>query len=549
TGTTKGDTWHFKTTEITLGTPIDKVYRKKLVALADDTFWYEDSNHELVSLGNLKIGEDGGLDLTKPVSMVTAYQKVFIINGSVKKIVDFSNTRLTVSSMSHIPVRGGLLSQINGALMVIDFVDNDNKYIYGFVTNGTFAAGSDACVTEDGTGYDYSVTAVRAAQDEPAVYDWTVYPHDDDTSSVKVNGTMPDEPTIITLYRGKIILSGDPNSPHVIYMSEMANPFNFSYGGDSQISASAISGGYVGEIGDVITAVIPYKDDYAIIGCSQAMWLLRGDPVAGGSIDQISFSTGLFDKTSYTWDSEGNLYFLDSNGIYVLPAGFGAVNNISKDILPDFVDDTALTPDVHRVTMTYDRQKHGILICKTDVDNGNNQNFWFDLRTGGLFPEEYPADCSVYSSSYYPADEPQYRKLFLGCRDGFIRSFDTALAKDQTRDSEQAINSYMLIGPGQIASEDTQSLLTQLIFVLSNDSDTIDYELYTSLVAESAVVNAQDDNVPAQFIGTISGGISFTIRPRIRGSFLILKLSNNALDETWAFEKITGQLVYAGIAK
>ncbi|MDD5457870.1 MAG: hypothetical protein PHF37_00530 [Phycisphaerae bacterium] len=548
-GTVKGDTWHFKTIEVQLGTPIEKVYRKKLIALADDKFWYEDANHILTNLGNLEIVAGDGLDLTKPVSIVSAYQKVFIVNGSVKKVVDFSNTRLTVSTMTHIPLRGGILTQANGAAMVIDYVDTQYKYIYGFVTNGTFASGQTASVTEEGVGYNYSVTAVRNVSAIPLYYNWQVYPNDDDTANEKVNGKMPDEPTIVALYRGRIVLSGDKNSPHVIYMSEVANPFNFSYGGDDAVGAAAASGGYLGNIGDIVTACIPYRDDYMLIGCSQTMWLMRGDPASGGSIDQISFTAGLFDKTSFAWDSEDNLYFLDCNGIYLIPAGFGAVAKLTQNTLPDFNTEFALTPDVHRVTFAYDRKKHGLLICKTDVDTGDNQDFWLDLRTSGFFPEKYPADCSVYSADYYSADDPAYRELLLGCRDGYIRVFDMRLYKDQANDTEQPIESYMLIGPGQIASENMQSILTEILFVLSEESNMLDYELYTAKTAQAAVKAAQDDQVAPNSSGIISAGISSTIRPRCRGAYLILKISNSVADRSFAFEKITGKLKEAGVLR
>ncbi|MGH2272154.1 hypothetical protein ACQ9LF_10175 [Anaerohalosphaeraceae bacterium U12dextr] len=545
-GTTKGDTWHFKTIQVQLGTPIEKVYRKKLIALADNAFWYENASHNLVRLGNLQIVSGDGLDLTKPVSMLAAYQKVFIVNGSSKKVVDFSNTRLTVSTLTHIPQRGCILTQANGAAMVIDYIDRTNKYIYGFVTNGAFVTGQTASVTEDGIGHDYSVTAVRNISAEPLYYNWQVYPHNDDTATVKVNGTMPEEPTILALYRGRIVQSGDKNSPHIVYMAQIANPFNFSYGGDDVVGAVAQSSGYAGNIGDIVTAIIPYRDDYMIIGCSQTMWLMRGDPASGGSIDQISFTAGLFDKTSFAWDSEDNLYFLDCNGIYRIPAGFGAVEKLTQNTLPDFNTEFALTPDVHRVTVVYDRKKHGILICKTDVDTGDNQNYWLDLRTSGFFPEHYPADCSVYAAGYYSADDPAYRELLLGCRDGYIRIFDPRLYKDQASSSEAAIQSWMLIGPGHIAAENKQGILTHLLFVLSEESSQLAYELFTDTTAQAAIRAALTESAGADFKGTIRAGLSAMIRPRCRGAYLVMKLGNQTLDRSWAFEKITADIRQAG---
>jgi hypothetical protein len=359
---------------------------------------------------------------------------------------------------------------------------------------------------------------------------------------------MPQEPTILALYRGRIVMAGDRNSPHVVYMSQSANPYNFSYSEDDYVSAAALSGGFAGNIGDIVTAIVPYKDDYMLIGCSQSIWLLRGDPAAGGSIDQISFTVGIFDKTSYDWDSQENLYFIDSNGIYKIPAGFGAVVKLTENVLPDFNDQFSLAPNVHRITVKYDRQNHGILFSKTDLDTGLNENFWLDLRTGGFFPEDYPADCSIYCGCFYTADDPAYRKMLVGCGDGYIRVFDDSLYKDQTSDSYSAIDSFAVVGPLNISFDDASAILTQIIFNLPSQSNLIDYKLYAEKDAQDSVSKAVNNQTP-DWSGTLEAGLSFTIRPRIRGTYLALKLSNNIIDRTWGLEKIIAQTKTAGVLR
>lgn len=551
-GTATGDVWSFTTVSANIGAPLDKAYITKLVALANDTFWYEGADKAMTSLGNLEISSDGGLDLTKDADMVSAFQKTFVVNGTLKKVIDYSNTRLTVTGLStHIPVRGTIFNQDStGAAMVIDFIDLANNYIYGFVYAGTFTTAA-ATTTEEGVGYNYTVTAVQAVSITPTFYNWQVYPHDDDSPSTDeiVNGKMPVEPTILAKYRGKIVQAGDPSSPHVIYMAELGNPFNYSYGDDSAIAAAAVSGGYIGEIGDIVTALIPYTDDYMIIGSSQSLWLMRGDPTVGGQIDQLDFAIGIFDKRSFAWDTHGNLYFLDINGIYRIPPGFGPAQSLTADTIPDFADEFPLTPGAHRVSMKFDHKKLGITICKTDVDTGENENFWFDLRTGGFFPEKYPDSCSAYCQHYYKADDKNDRKLLVGCSDGYIRAFEPALHKDQTTTGYDPIESFTLIGPGRIGRQDRNGRLTQINFVMAEESNAISYELYAKANAETAVKAALNDAVQPVVSGTASAGRSNTQRPRAMGAYVVLKLSNNLLDETWAIEKITGKAMPAGAVR
>jgi hypothetical protein len=107
----------------------------------------------------------------------------------------------------------------------------------------------------------------------------------------------------------------------------------------------------------------------------------------------------------------------------------------------------------------------------------------------------------------------------------------------------------MLIGPGRIAPENMQGLLTQLLFVLSEESNPLSFELYTGKTAQEAINFALDSEIDANSSGIITAGISSTVRPRCKGAYLILKLSNQTADRSWAFEKITGQITQAGVLR
>ena len=61
-------------------------------------------------------------------------------------------------------------------------------------------------------------------------------------------------------------------------MSRQANIFDWLYSQADAQTPVAGSNADAGELGDTVKALIPYKDDYLIFGCSQTMWLLRGDP-------------------------------------------------------------------------------------------------------------------------------------------------------------------------------------------------------------------------------------------------------------------------------
>ena len=297
--------------------------------------------------------------------------------------------------------------------------------------------------------------------------------------------------------------------------------------------------------------MIPYKDDYLVFGCADSLWVMRGDPAAGGSLDSLDPTTGIYGPWSFCWDGNDNLYFWGTGGFYKIPAGFGNPKNLSATNLPNLIQDEAADPSTHRITLAYDRDRHGILIMITLLADGTNSNYWFDLRTLGFFPESYPTINAAYSAVYYDANDPDNKGLLLGCQDGYIRVFDEAALDDDAGGSGTAIDSYVTLGPIRIAKEDDRYGRLQSFTAVLGTDDTDDMDFYINIgdTAEE-VIDDTSTSPPssALFTGTIpaGGGRVQKQRTRARGTYLAIQLANDDNDETWAFEKIIGNVVDAG---
>jgi hypothetical protein len=499
------------------------------------------------------------IETTDPLTVVEAFQKLFIANKTNLKIADFANTKIATTDLNtHAPDKGNILTGgTSAAAMVVDYITSVTAdaacTIYGYrTTTATFASGETVTGTDDdGNAITFVLSAAETAP--PHWYDWT--PYGNDTTNF---GEMPSSAYIVARYRGRLVLSGHPNYPHQWYMSKVSDPWNWTYGSTDPLTAVAGNNVDAGEIGDIVRALIPYGDDFLIFGCATSVHIMDGDPAFGGSIDELSEITGIYSPWSWCKDEDGNLYFWGSNGLYKMAGGRSKPVNISQGHLPKWVVDWAVAPATHRIVLTYDPSRNGIIISKTTLADGTNLNYWYDLKTEGFYPETYPTACGIFCSFYYDSDASGTRELILGSNDGYLRSFYDADKDDDSGGSDTAISSYVTLPLIKLSeAEDSEGKLTSLTFELAggassgdfSDMDGVTYELHVGDDAETVLEDIRD-GATARESGTLSGtGRKNRIRKRVRGRWLGIKLYNSTATETWVINLITGEVKPAGKIK
>src|SRR5690606_29851668 len=124
-------------------------------------------------------------------------------------------------------------------------------------------------------------------------------------------------------YRGRIVMAGLKEEPHNWFMSKAGDPFNWDYSPPSPSPLQAVAGNNsnVGEVGDLISAIAPFQDDVMFMAGITSLWIMRGDPMLGGSIDNISRKVGIVGPDAWTTDAEGNMYFMAQTGLYRIAYG------------------------------------------------------------------------------------------------------------------------------------------------------------------------------------------------------------------------------------
>jgi len=582
--------------------PTEKIYSRKFVAIGNNEVWYETSAGTMEELTDA----NGDIDCSQSLMALEAYQKIFIVNKTNLKVADFVNTKIATDDAGEVVCTRGmtLTGGTSAASMIVDYVDavtdDAAMNVYGYrTTTATFSSGETVTGTNSAGATVSFVTS--AAETAPHHwYNWTVFGNDTTTY-----GTMPTSSSIIALYRGRIVYNDDLR-PHAWYMSAVENPWKikYDYDTDGDLSAITYTNTRVGEVGDILTAIIPYKDDLLIWGCANSIWILVGDPMGSGQNARITDKTGIWGSRSWCIDDKSNLYFLGDDGIYKMPVSesYSPPENISKLVLPNLITDLDLDKSLHRVVFEFDPIGYGIHICKTLLSDGTNTNYWFDLMTGGFYPENYPASCGVFSSYYYPATDDTYKKYLVGCADGYIREFDNSTKNDTTTSSTSAIDSYCTIINKLSPDEDTEGKMTWINAITAggatggnfSDTDTVDYSLYTGDDAESVLekvkattawatgtvyavgdlvtyssteyrcitahtsdeggppneepdTNTTDWLATAFATGTWTGpGKQTKNRTRMRGGWYGIKLRNNDASETWGINSLYCNIEKAG---
>ena len=528
-------------------TPTDLQHSKKLVAVGNNEIWYESSSGTMAELAATDI------DCSELLNMFEAYGKVFVVNNTNLKVADFQNVKITTTNIGANPPDPGtvLTGGSSGAKMVVDYITalSSASVLYGqSIATATFTNGETVTGTDDDSNAISFTTTIEVAG--PFWYDWTVYGNSTDY------GAMPPAATLGCNYRGRAVIAGNPQLPHQWYMSRQARPHDFLYGINDAQSAVAGNNADAGEIGDSPTALIPYKDDWLIVGCASTCWIFTGDPTNGGSLDELDLTTGIFGAQSWCWGKEGELYFWGVNGIYKVQLPGGTPVCVSEIRLPKLIDDEAASPETHRITFSYDKRRAGISIMITALADGSNSCYWYDLRTDGFFPESFPDVCGTYSSIDYDSIDPDFKDVMYGCQDGYIRAFDDSSKDDDVTSSTQAIDSNVTFGPFLLSDFATnEGKITGLDIILGgggsggsqSNSDGATYELYTARSAEK-VLELMSAGTSIKAAGTITGpgrGRE-TFRKKIRGVYGGIKLKNATASQTWALEQLLINVSKAG---
>ena len=374
----------------------------------------------------------------------------------------------------------------------------------------------------DGTNYVYY------APNSNTVFPWTAsagsLPRDDDNNGAR----------LICTWRGRTVLSGLLKDPQNYFMSRVSDPTDYDYSPASTSPDQAFAGnnGPLGLIGDVVTCLIPYSDDVLIFGGDHTVFLMRGDPMAGGQVDLVTDAVGMAFGQPWARDPYGNVYFFSNRtGIYRLFPGQPPVR-ISQAIEQQL---QAIDTGAYNVCMLWNDRFQGlhVFVSPLAAPAPSTHLFW-EQRTGAWWNDAFAdANYDPLCCVTFDGNNPSDRVPLIGSWDGYVRAIDPTA----TTDDGTAFTSSVVIGPFLTNTLD-DVLLKEIQGVLGETSGQVTWQVFVGSTAEKALSST------AVASGTWSAGRNLTNVIRRSGHAVYIRLTST---NSWAMEAI--RLRIAGMGK
>ena len=355
------------------------------------------------------------------------------------------------------------------------------------------------------------------------------------------NGEVPRRCKLITAWNERLVLTRNADDAHNVFMSAKGDAYDWDFSPWTPLTTSALAFNNqesLGPVAGIINTVIPYSDEMLIFGCDHEIFLLNGDPGAGGYLGLISDTTGMSFGHSWAKDPGGSVYFFGAKGgVYRMnPYGEAPVRisnaegpagtNIERRL-------AAINLTTYHVRLVWNWEDDGLMVMLLPFGAGAvvTTNFFWERRTGAWHEDTFGVAGNTvrqpHSMAVLDGDDPDDRVVLFGCEDGFVRKWD----RTATDDDGLNIASTVLMGPVLSSSADEREVkFKSLTAVLADDQSGCNYEV---------LVNDRADVLPvsAQRSGSLQPGRNPTIRLRERGKAAYVRLQD-AGPGRWALENI-----------
>lgn len=381
---------------------------------------------------------------------------------------------------------GGAAGTYNRAVSLVGVAGGTVKVAYAgawrAVTNGSGALSATAPVirSAENQGKIYYVDGTNAKYYDPAlnsVETWSA------TSGALPTDSAGNRPRLICTWRGRTVLSGLPLDGQNWFMSAVNAPANWNYSPTSTSPTQAIAGNNApqGYVGDIITGLAPYSDDVLIFFCDHTIWMMRGDPLAGGQIDRISDTIGGAWGTAWCKGPDGALYFVSNRmGIYRLVPG-EQPQHISQQIEQMLLE---IKGDSSSIRLIWDEPSRGLHVFVTSTTRAQAERHYFWEAANNAWWTEVFGDNSFnpLCCVTFDGDLPSDRIALIGCWDGYVRSFQQWAPDDDGTD----IDSEVVFGCIATSNLD-EMMLTEMQGVLGVESGIVAAEVLVGDTPERAL--------------------------------------------------------------
>ena len=352
-------------------------------------------------------------------------------------------------------------------------------------------------------------------------------------------GTAPTNCGLVVAWGDRLCLAGDTTDPQIIYMSAVGDPTDWDYSSTDDSGAWANSGSTAGKIGENITSLIPHNQDCLLVGGTDSIYAIRGNPRLS-SVPVYSLSATVGPLMQSAWCKTGNDYtmMMTRDGLYSMRPGCGEPpTSVSRENLPD--DLTAIDPGSgDRCAIGYDARWRGVHIY-VNRNSGTDTHWFYDLQSKGFWPMSFDTAGTMNLAVNFKKKSTATKSALIALSAaGSAYQFDTG--------STEEVDSHLYYGPIAIGSPHTEGIVSEITAVLSEDSEPVAWELYAGDSPQQAF-NLADPT----FVGnnwTVQG-LNYIQNPLVRGSALYIKaigVEDGAGNGCWSIEEIPMVVRQAG---
>lgn len=372
-------------------------------------------------------------------------------------------------------------------------------------------------------------------------------PRDDKLSTyAATTGEVPEEGfELLVQWNGRLVWGRGSDNPHQWWATAQGDPYDVDFFPIVPTATQAILGtsSRAGGCPDIINALVPITDDVLLFGCDHGLYKLNGDPAQGGYIDELSTVTGMTFGAPWCKTPDGAIIFFGTpyGSLYSLAPG-GLPQRISRYTIERRLQ--AIDFNLFRAELAWDQALEGVRIMLFPINQGAGyaRHFFLETKYGGWWEHEVAPDTADLgvrptAMAVIDGDDPEDRRIVVGCQDGHLRWFDPmALSDDGV-----PIRSRIRLGPVALGESSIESLLTSVTAVLTNDSTSVGFRVFASPTADlpgSAVAS-----------GVLVPGRNNTLRPRARGAYLWLELFDETNEGFWALETLHMDVEAGGLKR
>lgn len=340
-------------------------------------------------------------------------------------------------------------------------------------------------------------------------------------------GKIPPRCRLVELWNGRIVIARAPDDPHGWHMSAQGNPLDWDFFPIPSVATMAVSSisARAGAAPDMINGLISYSDDLLVLLCESSVWILRGDPAAGGQFDQVSNDVGGAFGRAWCRDPEGSIYFFSTKGAVYKMSGSGNSVSLTRHSIDREMRDVDL--ENNYVELAWNEEADGLEVKVMPYGAGGDAlTHWFMQREpDGWFVDTYTDPAQQPTAVYQlDADDPDARALLYGTQGGYIVRYD----RNATSDNGEPIASQVVWGPFAPKGTRMAFRFYHPTFVLDAAQGGCDLSIY---------MNEEPTNLSTPYwTEALTAGRNATLAMRGTGEYVWLELSDRSAVTRWAVE-------------